>query len=44
MAETSTPVMLQPARKSFLAAGATEDHLHCDSFDFAPDVPPADMP
>lgn len=38
------PAMVHAARKAFLAAGATEDHLHYDSFDFAPDVPPADMP
>jgi hypothetical protein len=44
MAETSTPVMAHAARKSFLAAGGTEDRLHDDSCDFTPDVPPADMP
>ena len=38
------PAMVHAARKAFLHAGGTEDHLHYDSFDFAPDVPPADMP
>lgn len=38
------PAMVHAARKSFLAADADEDHLHYDSFDFAPDIPPADMP
>jgi CDP-4-dehydro-6-deoxyglucose reductase len=33
------PAMAHAARQSFLAASATEDHLHDDSFDFAPDVP-----
>src|SRR6056297_3595668 len=32
------------ARKEFLAHGGSEQHLHYDSFDFAPDVPPADVP
>jgi hypothetical protein len=36
--------MVHAARNTFLAVGATEDHLHYDSFDFDPDVPPADMP
>lgn len=36
------PVMVHSARREFLSAGMTEDHLHYDSFDFAPDVPPAD--
>lgn len=36
------PIMVHSARKAFLARGATEDHLHYDSFDFAPDVPPQD--
>ncbi|MDT8410640.1 MAG: CDP-6-deoxy-delta-3,4-glucoseen reductase [Wenzhouxiangellaceae bacterium] len=36
------PVMVHSARKSFLEAGISESHLHYDSFDFAPDVPPAD--
>ncbi|MEM7054036.1 MAG: CDP-6-deoxy-delta-3,4-glucoseen reductase [Pseudomonadota bacterium] len=35
------PAMVHSARKAFLATGITEDHLHYDSFDFAPDVPPA---
>ena len=38
------PIMVHSARKAFLAAGITEDHLHYDSFDFAPDVPPAKGP
>ncbi len=38
------PVMVHAARKAILAAGGSEQHLHYDSFDFAPDVPPADMP
>ena len=38
------PAMVHAARKQFLAHGGTEDHLHYDSFDFAPDVPPADVP
>lgn len=38
------PAMVHAARKAFLAQGAEEDHLHYDSFDFAPDIPPADMP
>ena len=38
------PAMVHAARREFLEAGATENHLHYDSFDFAPDVPPADMP
>ena len=36
------PVMVHSARREFLQAGVAEDHLHYDSFDFAPDVPPAD--
>ncbi|MCA1780397.1 MAG: CDP-6-deoxy-delta-3,4-glucoseen reductase [Xanthomonadaceae bacterium] len=35
------PAMVNVARKTFLAAGGSESHLHYDSFDFAPDVPPA---
>lgn len=38
------PAMVHAARKAILAAGGEEDHLHYDSFDFAPDVPPADTP
>jgi len=38
------PAMVHAARKAMLAAGGHEDHLHYDSFDFAPDVPPADTP
>ena len=38
------PAMVHAARKEFLAHGGSEEHLHYDSFDFAPDVPPADMP
>jgi len=38
------PAMVHAARKQFLTHGASEEHLHYDSFDFAPDVPPADMP
>ena len=38
------PAMVHAARKEFLAHGGTEQHLHYDSFDFAPDVPPADVP
>lgn len=38
------PAMVHAARKAFLAADADEEHLHYDSFDFGPDVPPADMP
>lgn len=38
------PVMVHAARRAILAAGGDEEHLHYDSFDFAPDVPPADMP
>ena len=36
------PIMVHSARREFLQAGITEDHLHYDSFDFAPDIPPAD--
>lgn len=35
------PAMVHAARSSFLKAGVAEDHLYYDSFDFAPDVPPA---
>jgi CDP-4-dehydro-6-deoxyglucose reductase len=35
------PAMVHTARSEFLAAGVTEQHLFYDSFDFAPDVPPA---
>jgi CDP-4-dehydro-6-deoxyglucose reductase, E3 len=35
------PAMIHTARKTFLQAGVAEDHLFYDSFDFAPDVPPA---
>jgi len=35
------PAMVNIARKTFLTAGGSEAHLHYDSFDFAPDVPPA---
>ena len=38
------PAMVHAARREFLAHGGTEDHLHYDSFDFAPDIPPADTP
>jgi CDP-4-dehydro-6-deoxyglucose reductase len=38
------PVMIHTARSEFLNAGVREDHLFYDSFDFAPDVPPADTP
>jgi len=38
------PAMVHAARKAILAAGGDEAHLHYDSFDFAPDVPPADTP
>jgi ferredoxin-NADP reductase len=38
------PAMAHAARTTFLAAGGTENRLHDNSFDFAPDVPPADMP
>jgi CDP-4-dehydro-6-deoxyglucose reductase len=37
------PAMVHSARSEFLAAGVTEDHLFYDSFDFAPDVPPAKL-
>ena len=36
------PIMVHSARKALLARGVSEDHLHYDSFDFAPDVPPQD--
>jgi len=35
------PAMVHTARSAFLDAGVTETHLFYDSFDFAPDVPPA---
>jgi len=35
------PAMVHSARAEFLKAGITEQHLFYDSFDFAPDVPPA---
>jgi len=38
------PAMVHAARKAILAAGGDEAHLHYDSFDFAPEVPPADTP
>jgi CDP-4-dehydro-6-deoxyglucose reductase len=41
---SAPPAMAHATRRSFLAAGGTEDRLHDASFDFAPDVPPADMP
>lgn len=34
------PAMVHGARTAFLERGVSEDHLHYDSFDFAPDVPP----
>jgi CDP-4-dehydro-6-deoxyglucose reductase len=36
------PAMIHTARREFLSAGVEQDHLFYDSFDFAPDVPPAD--
>ena len=38
------PAMVHAARHAFLDAGAQEDHLHYDSFDFGPDVPPQPDP
>lgn len=35
------PAMIHAARHDFLDAGVPEDRLFYDSFDFAPDVPPA---
>jgi len=35
------PAMVHVARNEFIEAGVTEEHLFYDSFDFAPDVPPA---
>ena len=35
------PAMVHAARSAFLDAGLSDDHLFYDSFDFAPDVPPA---
>jgi CDP-4-dehydro-6-deoxyglucose reductase len=35
------PAMVHTARTLFLQAGVAEEHLFYDSFDFAPDVPPA---
>ncbi len=35
------PAMVYHARQAFLAAGSEESQLFYDSFDFAPDVPPA---
>ncbi|AKS41038.1 CDP-6-deoxy-delta-3,4-glucoseen reductase [Wenzhouxiangella marina] len=35
------PAMVHAARNAFLKAGVAETHLFYDSFDFAPDVPPA---
>lgn len=35
------PAMIHAARRAFLAARVPEDRLFYDSFDFAPDVPPA---
>ena len=34
------PAMIHAARRPFLEAGVAESHLHYDSFDFGPDVPP----
>ena len=36
--------MVHAARKEFLAHGGSEQHLHYDSFDFAPGRAPADVP
>ncbi len=36
------PAMVKAARTAFLSAGVPEDRLFYDSFDFAPDVPPAE--
>lgn len=38
------PAMVHAGRRAILAAGGSESHLHYDSFDFAPDIPPADRP
>ncbi|GAB4167456.1 MAG: CDP-6-deoxy-delta-3,4-glucoseen reductase [Wenzhouxiangellaceae bacterium] len=38
------PAMVHAGRSAILAAGGRESQLHYDSFDFAPDVPPADTP
>ena len=38
------PAMVHAGRRAILAAGGSEAHLHYDSFDFAPDIPPADKP
>ena len=38
------PAMVHAGRRAILAAGGSEAHLHYDSFDFAPDIPPADTP
>jgi CDP-4-dehydro-6-deoxyglucose reductase, E3 len=35
------PAMVHTARSAFLDAGVKENQLYYDSFDFAPDVPPA---
>ncbi len=35
------PAMIHAARPAFIQAGVPEDRLFYDSFDFAPDVPPA---
>jgi CDP-4-dehydro-6-deoxyglucose reductase len=35
------PAMIHAARSAFIDAGVPEDRLFYDSFDFAPDVPPA---
>lgn len=35
------PAMIHAARPAFIAAGVPENRLFYDSFDFAPDVPPA---
>jgi CDP-4-dehydro-6-deoxyglucose reductase, E3 len=35
------PAMIHAARHAFIDAGVAEDRLFYDSFDFAPDVPPA---
>ncbi|MDT8439143.1 MAG: FAD-binding oxidoreductase [Wenzhouxiangellaceae bacterium] len=37
------PLMVHSARRAILDAGGEQAHLHYDSFDFAPDVPPADI-
>ncbi len=38
------PAMVHAGRRAILAAGGSEAHLHYDSFDFAPDIPPVDRP